>query len=1245
MIAGRQRRSPQGRIDRSFNESDARFRTLVDQLPAVVYVEGISDDRPYLYISPRSADMFGYAPEEWAARSWEASIHPDDRERAVAADALAFTTGDRLSVEYRMVTRDERTIWVRDEAEFVRDENGQPRYWQGMFLDITERKVAETSLRESEEQLQLALAAAGMGTWNWHVPSGRLRWSEGMPTLFGLFDGAQVGTYESFLDILHPDDRALVRQTDTLLLAETDHYEVPFRVPQAGGCVRWFVDQGRVVERDPAGAAIRVVGVTMDITARHSAENALRQAEARYRSLIETIPATTYIEGNALDSPTLYVSPQARAMFGYAPEEWTTTPQRDLWKEIVHPDDRERVLAEDRRCDADGDPFSLTYRVVARDGRIVWVHDEAVLVREGEGTPLHWQGVMFDVSEQKAAETALRSAEAHYRTLVEQVPAVTYVSERTGAAPTGAWRYRYVSPQIEALLGYSQAEWIASADMWRSSLHPEDRERVLTEDARTDEHGEPYSIEHRFVARDGRVVWVRDEARRIADASGDHVWQGLLIDMTVQKKRETAQWETEVKYRSLVEHLPAVTYIAEVGQDAGPAWHVRYVSPQLTTMLGYSPDEWIGDRRLWESRVHPDDVERVRMEDVRTEITGDPFKIEYRLFTRDGEERWVRSDAVLVRDEANRPRFWQGVLIDITDRKRAEQAVRESEAQFKLLFASNPHPMWVYDLNTLAFLEVNDAAIDHYGYSRDEFLRMRITEVRPEVEVARLLEKITHERPALERAGQWRHRLKDGRIIDVDIVSHQVRWHNRSAALVVAQDLTDQLALEAELAHQAFHDDLTGLPNRALFMDRLNHALDRATRHQGNIAILFLDLDDFKLINDSLGHKVGDQLLVAVAERLQRCRRSGDTVARLGGDEFIFLLEEIATDSEAEQAADRIGAELRAPFQVEGRQIVATPSIGIAFSAQSRDADDLLRQGDVAMYAAKRSGKGRYTVFEHDMDNRVLERSQLEVELRHGLEHGEFRAYYQPLVNLTTRRITRVEALVRWQHPRRGLMSPLEFIPVAEESGLIIPLGRWVLEQSCREIRAWQEDTPGQLPLGLSVNLSMRQVHDPGLVSDVERILDETRLPPRLLRLEITESVAMDDEEATGAVLRALKGLGVQLAIDDFGTGYSALSYLRRCPVDALKIDRTYVTGVGRIPEDEAIVAAIISFARTMGLEVTAEGVETTEQLQSLQEMGCDMGQGYYFARPLPPEALLDIISTMNDRAEAGDHELFTAPD
>jgi diguanylate cyclase (GGDEF)-like protein len=438
--------------------------------------------------------------------------------------------------------------------------------------------------------------------------------------------------------------------------------------------------------------------------------------------------------------------------------------------------------------------------------------------------------------------------------------------------------------------------------------------------------------------------------------------------------------------------------------------------------------------------------------------------------------------------------------------------------------------------------------------------------------------------------------------------------------------------MEEQLRHNALYDGLTGLPNRTLFLELLQRSIDRARRRSGySFAVLFLDLNRFKVVNDSLGHTTGDKLLIELARRFKSCLRPQDTVARLGGDEFTILLEGITDLNDATRIADRVHRALAYPFNLEGHEVYTSTSIGIAWSEINYDKpEDVLRDADTAMYSAKASGSS-YAAFDRQMHARVVERLQLETDLRLALERQEFQLHYQPIMSLDTGKINGFEALIRWQHPNRGLISPGLFIPVAEENGVILPIGEWTLQEACRQMRQWERQFPERGQLTVNVNLSLKQFMQPNLVRQIEHILAETGVSPNRLNLEITESMVAENAESIVSMLLQLKTLEVGLHIDDFGTGYSSLSHLHRFPIDALKIDRSFVSNMSADEESLEIVKTIMALAQNLGMAVTAEGVETADQLALLKGLGCKLSQGYYFSRPVDAQKATALILSEKD--------------
>jgi diguanylate cyclase (GGDEF)-like protein/PAS domain S-box-containing protein len=798
------------------------------------------------------------------------------------------------------------------------------------------------------------------------------------------------------------------------------------------------------------------------------------------------------------DGTLRYASPAFGRILGYDGGE---VSGKNLF-DFVHPDDLSRVLEGTERVTSGGAPGGtnvVEYRFRHKDGSWRWMEGVGTSYQPNEHAE---RGIVVsarDITKRKGAEERLRKAEKRYRTLVERAPAITYIHQQQPGSFSGT---AYVSPQIEDVLGYTQGEYASDPEFWKTILHPDDRERVLANDERTGDTGEPFNLEFRMIAKDGRVVWLRESGTLGQDEDGQgEVLHGVLFDITELKRIEGDLRGAEKRYRTLVEQIPAVTYIVEraVGGPEAPI----YTSPQIEKMLGYTPKEWL-DGRLWRERLHPEDRERVLAADERFEREGEErFGEEYRLIAKDGSVVWVQEETVLVKDEVGSPLYWQGVLHDVTERKGAEE----------------------------------------------------------------------------------------------------------------------------RLEHRAFHDPLTDLPNRQLLMDRLGHALARTERSGGRrVAVLFMDLDRFKVINDSLGHEAGDGLLVAVAERLKGYLRSEDTLARFGGDEFVVLVEDVEGSEQAMRVAERLIECLEDPFVLEGRELFVRASVGIALgTSRTKSAEVLLRDADTAMYRAKHESLG-YAVFDPDLYVRAIRRLQLENDLRRAVEREELVLHYQPIFEFGSQEVWGAEALVRWKHPERGLLGPAEFVTLAEETGLIVPIGRWVLHEACRRTRGWQQSHPRSAPLRVIVNFSAKQLRHPSCVENIEEALRRSGLGAESLSLDITESAFIDALEGNALTLQRIENLGVGISIDDFGTGYSSLSYLKRLPADTLKIDKAFIRGIGEDVEDTAIAGMVVELAHTLGMEVIAEGVETEEQVTLLEEMGCDMAQGFYFARPLPDEAATEFL-------------------
>jgi diguanylate cyclase (GGDEF)-like protein/PAS domain S-box-containing protein len=627
--------------------------------------------------------------------------------------------------------------------------------------------------------------------------------------------------------------------------------------------------------------------------------------------------------------------------------------------------------------------------------------------------------------------------------------------------------------------------------------------------------------------------------------------------------------------------------------------------------------------------VHPADRDLLERKMLSSFAGVEVEESDFRVPLDDGTVRWLHRRGRVSCSPDGRPLAVSGTATDVTERKLVEAELERTLSLLSATIDSTADALLVVDLEgrialfNQRFTEMWRIPDDVLMSGDDErALAAAVDQLSdPESFMAKVRDLYAH--PELESFDTLEFR--DGRA--VERFSRPQRVDGRTVGRVwTFRDVTDHRRLEQELAHQAFHDSLTGLANQALFRDRVDHAVARSARQGARLAVVVLDLDHFKTVNDSLGHSIGDEILVAVAERIRGCVRAGDTVARLGGDEFAVLLEDLTAVSDTTQLVDRVNAALQRPFTLAGREVFIGASVGIALDGPGVDSGQLLRNADIAMYTAKRRGRGCHEMFQPAMHQAAMERMDLEAALRKALERRELTVEYQPVVVLATGVVTGVEALVRWRDSERGQVPPAAFIPLAEETGLIGELGRQVLSTACAQVRQWQLEHRSCAGLKLSVNLSPRQLQAESLVDEVREALDRSGLPPATLVLEITEGAVMNDAEAAVVRLQALKGLGVRLAVDDFGTGYSSLNYLQRFPIDILKIDRAFVHEIDLKDVQASLVAAIVSLAQSLRLHAVAEGVEAASQVQALMALGCGYAQGYHFARPMPAAAMGPIL-------------------
>ena len=816
------------------------------------------------------------------------------------------------------------------------------------------------------------------------------------------------------------------------------------------------------------------------------------------------------------------------------------------------------------------------------------------------------------------------------RTLTERQERIGHILNSAGEGICGVdtkGRITFVNKAVTQLTGWHEEELIGRPMHVTMHQPRADGTPYPDEDCpirRTFINGEPRHVSD-------EVFWRRNLASFPVEYTSTPIYQGeqltgaVVVFRNVSEHRRAAEAlrESENVARTVIKSVNEGIMVFD--RD------LRYKewNSAMEDMTGLPADQIVGASALdlFPQFMIPG-IDRLLLRALRGERVTSPDTA-YRV-PQSGKEGWMVATFSPHTSADGKTIGVVGIVREISARKSAEQELRASEERYALAASAANDGLWDWDLRSKqvyysprwkSMLGYQDGEISQ---STEEWFSRVHPEDLPGFNAAigkHIQAETDHfesEHRMLHRDGSYRWMLTRG----LAMRDEEAQAYRMAGSQT---DITDRRMAGEQLLHDAFHDGLTGLPNRALFTDRLDRALERAKRREDYmLAVLFLDLDRFKVVNDSLGHLAGDQLLIGVGKRLAECLRQVDTVARLGGDEFVILLEDINGVEDATRAARRIQEAVSLPFDLGENELFTTASIGIAVSSSGYDqAQDILRDADIAMYRAKALGKARYELFDKSMHGRAVELLQLETDLRRAVERHEFRLFYQPIVLLGSGQIIGFEALIRWMHPQRGLTQPAAFLPLAEETGLSVPMGQWVLRQACRQLRLWKDRLPAGQPLAVSINLSSKQLLQPGLTKIVQEVLEEFEISPPDLHLEITEGVIMAEPDAVVSKLAGLRSLGVKLPIDDFGTGYSSLAYLHRFPISGLKIDRSFVT---RVAENEVIVRTIVSLAHNLGMEVIAEGVETQGQADRLLELGCEYAQGFFFSRPVEAEAATALL-------------------
>ncbi|GAB4402179.1 MAG: hypothetical protein OHK0048_19790 [Rhodoferax sp.] len=942
------------------------------------------------------------------------------------------------------------------------------------------------------------------------------------------------------------------------------------------------------------------------------------------------------------ESDGLYVEVNAEwcRMTGYQPEQvlGRTSVDLGLWS---NPQQRWDALEALR---ATGRAYNLAMGLTKPDGRRLELRVNVTrIVLRGEN---HLLSFLKDVTDEMAAQAALLAnaqlLEATNQRLKQQLDLFEALE---GLADVGYWMARPEEKSVVWSLGMYRITGTdpkagPSERRGKNFIHPDDqaayRQACLERDGRI--------LALRWLSPEGQWRWYRTRIQQLHDAQRTPIVFGVVQDITTERQVALALQSQLDFIQKITSHLPGVVF--KLQRDTQGQLRFLFVAETISKLFpGFAPQDLLRDAYCTLGLHHPDDLPGYLDVLNRAFETLQPWEHEFRLCPPDGGTRWILAQG-LCEPGPDGTAVMHGYLSDVTERHLANAQLRQSEARFRALTELSSDWYWEQDAQfRFTRIEGNAAGMSDFpdaswlGRTRWDSGAEGVTEAQWAKHRALL------EAHQPFKDFQYYRRKADGSVVWASIsgapmFDEQGRFVGYRG---VGRDITDRKLAEARIEHLAFYDPLTGLPNRRLLLDRLQAVLAAAQRHPNLSAVLFIDLDNFKDLNDACGHDVGDMLLCQVAQRLQSCVRKADTVARLGGDEFVVLLQDLDPDEvsaslQVERVAQKILSALGQPYMLAGLERHSTPSIGVVLvTAALQSADELFKQVDLAMYQAKAAGRNTVRFFDPSMQTLVAQRARIEQELRHALRGQELVLYYQPVVN-TRAEVVGAEALVRWQHPVRGLVGPGEFISVAEQTGLIVPLGQWVIEQACHELVRWAQ-IPERRGWSLAVNVSVSQFRQADFVAQVLAALRASGADPTRLRIEITESLLLSDTESAIATLQALRAQGLRFSLDDFGTGYSSLAYLKRLPLDVLKIDQGFVRDVLIDPNDAAIAKTVLDLGRSLGLKVVAEGVEEVSQWQFLLQHGCVLFQGYLFSRPVPSSALQhgSLVVTAQPAVDSGD--------
>ena len=1210
------------KMEKKIQAENRLFRVLAEQSSDIILLvnrEGVT-----IYENDAVERILGFKAEVRIGSKVFDNIHSDDLNAITVAFDKLFQDENAPTQKDEVRIRDIHENWHN--FEIFASNLTQKNVIEAIVVnlrDITERKNAETLLKESEERYRLLANHMKDLLWLMDLDLNMIYISPSAEKLIGytidelkenplgkLLTEASVKKAIDFFSI--EMSKGLAAPSDYILKRSL---ELEFRCKN--GHTLWEENKFSFI-RDENGKPAFLLVQSRDMTEQRRTERILQESEARhrqrgerYRNILDNMEEAYYevdLHGNLT-----FFNTTATTNLGYTDDEMMGMN----FRQYTDKEYQQKVFDAFSKVFLTRESIKgIDWVLISKTGEKRPIASSISLVGDAQGNPIGFRGVIRDITERKKAEEALRQSEARYRNILDNMEEAYYEVDLHG-------NLTFFNTTAARNLGYTDN--VMMGMNFCQYVNKKNADKLFEAYSKVFLTGESVkAFEWELISKESGKIPVESSISLMRDTQGNPVgFKGIIRDITERKRAEEAIRQGEEKYRTILETIPDVYYEVDL------AGNLTFFNDNIVFVIGYSKEELTGIN--YRAYTDKEAAKIVLQAFNKVYTTGEPVKeIDWPITRKDGTKIYIDQSISLIKDSSGKPVGFRGIIRDITERKEAEEAIRQGEEKYRTILESIQEGYFEVDLaGKITFC--NDSMARIMGAAREELMGMSYKNLTRKENTKEIFYAFNNVYKTGEpsKTFDWQIMRRDGVevFVETSITLQKDPSGEPAGFKGMIRDVTERKRTEQQIKYMATHDALTGLPNRLMFNQLLNQAIRSAMRHQQQLAVFYIDLDRFKIINDSLGHDAGDLLLKEIARRFRSALRGVDVVGRLGGDEFVILIEQVGELSQLEFVAHNIISSAMKPVILMGEECRVTASIGISiYPKDGQDQESLMKNADIAMYFAKEAGKNNYQFYSKDIQSQSTERMGIETNIRLALERKEFSLQYQARLDCKTGVITGVEALLRWKSPSLGSVTPTQFIPVVEETGLIVPIGRWVMKTACTQNVAWQRQ--GLPPVCMAVNLSLRQLMDDKLLDDIKTALDDSGMTPNLLELEITESAIMHHPARLISILNDIKKLGVRIAIDDFGTAYTSFAQIKSIPIDMLKVDRSFIRNLPQDSDHRVITDAIIAMGKVLGLTVVAEGVETQAQEDYLRDHICDEMQGFYLSKPIDPDQFGGLLGS-----------------